>query len=555
MSVRLAIFTDTHLGYMERDPVVGPDSFVAFDECMQVSSDNHVDAIVHAGDLFDSLAPPKSVFIRTMEIFQKHILGENEDPIEITHWDGLTRPPNTTDDEVKVKIPFFLIHGNHDHPTGFGLTSACELLSTVKYVNYFQKVLDPESVVLKPAVLHRGNIDVVIYGLGSMAEHKFLEALEKNDIRFERPQINPGCRQFNLLLLHQNRPVRSAQQLAVPHMLSQICPWMDLIVWGHEHECRIDIETCCGLKITQPGATIITKMGDFGGAPRSMAILEIDEETTDFQVIRLKTQRPYVYDTLKMGEEMLALSPEQILDCMRMKLEEMIASVDITPPGQEKKLPLLHLHVAVTGLDMTLVNHKQLKYEFSARVANPDQLIDVTRKARPKTRAERERDAEEDAGFEAPKGVEVEQILEKRFTEQPLSFLVADTLNHSLTAYVQNGEKDAFRRNIMELINVRVSKALQLAPSDDTGMTLEEAADFIESLKDDLPLLQASESTPRTVPLSRPSSLLDSSSPPSDIESTPPSQKSQTSRRRKEVIRADEPIPDPVPLRPKRKKK
>lgn len=546
MSIKLAIFTDTHLGYMERDPEVGPDPFIAFDECMQVSSEQNVDAIVHAGDLFDSLAPPRSVFIKTMEIFQKHILGENDNPIEIRQWSGLTLPPNTSDTEVKVKIPFFLIHGNHDHPTGYGLTSACEMLSTVRYVNYFQKVMDPECVVLKPAVLHRGNIDVCIYGLGSMAEHKFLEALEKNDIAFERPPVEEGCRQFNLLLMHQNRPVRNSQQLAVPHMLSKICPWMDLIVWGHEHECRIDIEMSCGLKITQPGSTVITKLGDFGGAPRSMAILEIFEDTTNFQVIKLKTQRPYVYDTLKLGEEMLAYSPEQILDCMRMKIEEMIASVDIPTYGQEKKLPLLHLHVVVTGLDMTLVNHKQLKYEFSARVANPEQLLDVTRKARPKPRGNQ--DTDEQDGFVAPNGVEVEQILEKRFTQQPLTFLVAETLNQSLTSYVQHGEKDAFRRNIMELINVRVSKALELAPVDDNGMTLEEAADFIDSLKNDLPVLNAAgPETRRQDPAPTSASSLES-----ETESQPTS---QAPRRRKDAILADEPIPDPVPLRPKRKKK
>ena len=126
--------------------------------------------------------------------------------------------------------------------------------------------------------------------------------------------------------------------------------------------------------------------------------------------------------------------------------------------------------------------------------------------------------------------------------------MVAETLNQSLTAYVQHGEKDAFRRNIMDLINVRVAKALELAPADDNGMTLEEAADFIDSLKNDLPVLNPSGHEARR-PEPAPTST-------SSLESETESQQtSQAPRRRKDAILADEPIPDPVPLRPKRKKK
>ncbi len=36
-TIRCLIITDNHVGYLERDPVRGDDSFITFEECLQIA--------------------------------------------------------------------------------------------------------------------------------------------------------------------------------------------------------------------------------------------------------------------------------------------------------------------------------------------------------------------------------------------------------------------------------------------------------------------------------------------------------------------------------------
>jgi double-strand break repair protein MRE11 len=40
--LRILIATDNHLGYMEKDPIRGNDSFLTFEEILQIGTDNNV---------------------------------------------------------------------------------------------------------------------------------------------------------------------------------------------------------------------------------------------------------------------------------------------------------------------------------------------------------------------------------------------------------------------------------------------------------------------------------------------------------------------------------
>ncbi|KAF8895901.1 hypothetical protein CPB84DRAFT_1248682 [Gymnopilus junonius] len=51
-TIRIMLATDTHIGYMERDPVRGQDSINTFKEILQLAVKHEVDFILLAGDLF-----------------------------------------------------------------------------------------------------------------------------------------------------------------------------------------------------------------------------------------------------------------------------------------------------------------------------------------------------------------------------------------------------------------------------------------------------------------------------------------------------------------------
>lgn len=57
--LRILIATDNHLGYMERDPIRGNDSFVSFEEILQQARKLKVDFVLLGGDLFHENKPSR----------------------------------------------------------------------------------------------------------------------------------------------------------------------------------------------------------------------------------------------------------------------------------------------------------------------------------------------------------------------------------------------------------------------------------------------------------------------------------------------------------------
>lgn len=62
---RILIATDTHVGFKERDPLRGNDSFEIWEEILQIAKRENVDFMLHGGDLFDENTPSR----QTMFVF------------------------------------------------------------------------------------------------------------------------------------------------------------------------------------------------------------------------------------------------------------------------------------------------------------------------------------------------------------------------------------------------------------------------------------------------------------------------------------------------------
>jgi DNA repair protein SbcD/Mre11 len=91
--LRLLFLSDTHLGFDEplrprsRNPHRGPDFFAAFHRALEIARDEHVDAVIHGGDLFFRSRVPDALIDRAMAPI-----------IEL----------------AEAGIPVFLIAGNHE---------------------------------------------------------------------------------------------------------------------------------------------------------------------------------------------------------------------------------------------------------------------------------------------------------------------------------------------------------------------------------------------------------------------------------------------------------
>jgi hypothetical protein len=123
-------------------------------------------------------------------------------------------------------------------------------------------------------------------------------------------QINPGginpqtgmpdnvdTSYYNICLFHQNRYKGNRDGMANKNSIkeSMLPSWLDLVIWGHEHECKVDpVESKMGkYHIIQPGSTIATSCIAAEAVQKKVVILELYQ--SDYRIIKipLKTVRPF----------------------------------------------------------------------------------------------------------------------------------------------------------------------------------------------------------------------------------------------------------------------
>ena len=66
--LKVLLSTDNHLGYNERDPIRGMDSFAALEEVLSLARQNKVDLVLLSGDLFHDNKPSRKT-LHTVRVF------------------------------------------------------------------------------------------------------------------------------------------------------------------------------------------------------------------------------------------------------------------------------------------------------------------------------------------------------------------------------------------------------------------------------------------------------------------------------------------------------
>ena len=74
---RILVSSDIHLGYAEKDPVRGDDSFKSFDELLRIGVEQEVDMVLLGGDLFHENKPSRQAEIKCIQILRNHVLSKN----------------------------------------------------------------------------------------------------------------------------------------------------------------------------------------------------------------------------------------------------------------------------------------------------------------------------------------------------------------------------------------------------------------------------------------------------------------------------------------------
>ncbi|KAI0088300.1 Metallo-dependent phosphatase-like protein [Irpex rosettiformis] len=405
---RIMVATDNHIGYLERDPVRGQDSINTFREILQLAVKYDVDLVLLAGDLFHENRPSRDTIYQVMALLREYCLNDRPVQIELLSDPdegkaaGYSFPAiNYEDPNLNVGMPVFSIHGNHDDPQGAGpegALCALDMLSVSGLINYMGKIDLPhtmntdgpaqEGIAIKPVLLRKGSSRLALYGVGNVKDARMHFELRSNRVKMYMPKDKKDW--FNILLLHQNRVPHGPQQSVPEGMFDDS---IDFVIWGHEHDCRVDPEEVAGkqYRICQPGSSVATSLADGEAIEKKVALMEVHGKEYRLTPIPLRTVRPFV-----MGEVILSNAAEDegfdlndrmaISKYLRAKVNELIDEANQQWDERNERakqdgetelprmLPLVRLKVDTTGVTETS-NPVRFGQEFQGRIANPRDVL------------------------------------------------------------------------------------------------------------------------------------------------------------------------------------
>ena len=357
--------------------------------------------VLLGGDLFHDNKPSRKSMYQVMRALRKNCLGMKPCELEFLSdahevFEGAFNHVNYQDPDINISIPVFSIHGNHDDPSGDGHFCSLDLLQVAGLVNYFGRVPEADNIQVRPILLQKGNTKLALYGLSNVRDERMFRTFRDNKVKWFRPNIQKTDF-FNLLTVHQNHHAHTATGYLPENMLPD---FMDLIVWGHEHECLLDPrqnpET--GFHVMQPGSSVATSLVPGEAVPKHVAIVSVTGKDFEVDKIPLKTVRPFVTGEIVLatdkrfkGVDKKKDNRQEITRRLMDIVEEMIeqANADwlsIQDEGEEQEeqpLPLIRLKVEYTapeGGNYDVENPQRFSNRFVGKVANTNDVVYFYRK-------------------------------------------------------------------------------------------------------------------------------------------------------------------------------
>lgn len=129
-----------------------------------------------------------------------------------------------------------------------------DILSSSGLVNYFGKQTNLEQLKIYPILLKKGASKIALYGLSHIRDERLERLFRNRNVRMFRP-LEDQEQWLNIFVCHQNRVKRPGTK----HLPEEYIPdYIDLTIWGHEHESLIvPNETKGRGLICQPGNLIL----------------------------------------------------------------------------------------------------------------------------------------------------------------------------------------------------------------------------------------------------------------------------------------------------------
>ena len=470
--LRILISTDNHLGYLEKDNIRGNDSFAAFEEVLAQGKQHQVDFILLAGDLFHENKPSRSTLYHTFKLCHQYCLGDNPIYLEILNEQDelvhtLNKRMNFESSTHAVDLPIFAIHGNHDDPTRDchdQNLAALDLFSISNFVNYFGKCNEVDNIEITPILIKKNDCYIALYGLGAIRDERLNRMWNQKKVKFIRPTEEQGKDLFfNIFVLHQNRDYGRGAKNCIHE--SMIPEWMDVVIWGNEHECqpRLNESLVGTFRIYQPGSSIATSLveGESVLMPKHMGLLEVKGKQFRLNPIRFQQNRIFMYGELSLAnvEGLQVNDPkveEKIHGALTKKVEDMIregqkirqelGSAQTSSIYSIRSPDQILVRLKVDHAGFATINQNRFGANFVGKVANPSEILLFTKKKKENLRAvEGKADAEsfraiidDDDDDEGNNKIRIDDLVFEalRNSKKPLNILVESGLTQALNDFI-----------------------------------------------------------------------------------------------------------------------
>jgi len=523
-TIRVLVSTDNHVGYNERDPIRGDDSWKSFHEVMCLAKERDVDLVLLAGDLFHENKPSRKSMYQVMRSLRMNCYGEKPCELEMLsdaseQFGGTFNHVNYEDPDINVAIPVFSIHGNHDDPSGEGHLAALDILQMSGLVNYYGRTPESDNIEVKPVLLQKGNTKLALYGLSNVRDERLFRTFRDGKVKFFQPNTQKND-WFNLMSVHQNAHAYTETGYLPQNFLPK---FIQLVIWGHEHECKIDPEKNPeqGFRVIQPGSSVATSLVAGEAKPKYITLLTIKGKDFDAQPIRLKTVRPFVEKeiALKDSREMrdVAMHPDnrpKVTRYLEGIVEELIqeakeqwhearqeAGEQDEDEDVEVPLPLVRLRVEYTapeGGSYEVDNPQRFSSRFLGKVANVTDVVQFHRKRQTVKKVQGKPDMPDDDRMQQMglDSVKVEELVQEFLTAQSLTILPQNNFSDAVGQFVNKDDRDAMQDFVTTSLETQIKNLV--GGDDDDDFDEERMADLMEEFKAKLEAQFASGERKRT---------------------------------------------------------
>ncbi|KAK3513880.1 hypothetical protein QTP70_032870 [Hemibagrus guttatus] len=335
-------------------------------------------------------------------------------------------------------------------------------------------------------VLNSGLNNSVFRLAGSIPDERLYRMFVNNQVTMLRPREDESA-WFNLFVIHQNRSKHGATNYIPEQFLDD---FLDLVIWGHEHECKIaPVRNEQQLfYITQPGSSVVTSLSPGEAIKKHIGLLRVKGRKMNLQKIPLHTVRQFFIQDVILSDYPELFSPEipnvtnKVQTFCQQKVEEMLEEAERERLGNPltPDKPLIRLRVDYSG-GFESFNTMRFSQKFVDRVANPKDILHFVR--------HRERESIDfDLLLSRPSSevlqLRVEDLVKEYFQtaekNMQLSLLTEQGMGKAVQEFVDKEERDA----IEELINYQLEKTQRYLRERHVEATEEKIDEEIRRFRD-----------------------------------------------------------------------